>query len=260
LYFLVKSCKDVHIMLSGSIGDIQNAYEIEIGGNTNQITDIRFGSMGNILVQVDTPFICNCDEYQPFWVSWEDKKIEVGTGEKRLHPYISYTEEEGEELEIAALTLSTYINSPGAFILPQRYCQSLCPTRACDLTLIYSHSNATSSVILQVKACQNAYLALARSIDTVAHAYEIVIGGWENQRSVIRATPHGEIEVEVETVGILSCEEHRTFWASWQDGHVQVGEGAIVGDRRFMGWLNPNKAWDVTAVGVSSGYEAEADW
>lgn len=101
---------------------------------------------------------------------------------------------------------------------------------------------------------------MSRMIDDVSHSYEVVIGGWDNSRSVIRATPHGDIEEEAETIGILDCDVYKTFWLSWAGGHIEVGTGAEVGSKRFMHWVNPNVQWNVTAVGVSTGYDREGDW
>ena len=45
--------------------------------------------------------------------------------------------------------------------------------------------------------------------DTLNEVYEIVIGGWENTRSVIRNALQGGEEVDVETPDILSCNRYR---------------------------------------------------
>ena len=51
---------------------------------------------------------------------------------------------------------------------------------------------------------------------------EIVIGGNDNTKSVIRDGGEGEIVVEAVTLNILDGDEFRPFWVSWDDGKVVV--------------------------------------
>ena len=46
--------------------------QIEIGGFENTRSGILLGVRGQWMVQVDSPGIVDCDEFRPFWISWQD--------------------------------------------------------------------------------------------------------------------------------------------------------------------------------------------
>jgi hypothetical protein len=108
-------------------------------------------------------------------------------------------------------------------------------------------------VIVSVKAAGDAHIAVSEVAGDVAVAYEIVIGGWSNTRSAIRDIAMQEPKVQVDTPGMLSASEFRTFWIRWAGGHVEVGQGHDVGNNRFMNWQQTNAVYNITAVGVSTG-------
>lgn len=90
---------------------------------TNQALQIRRGAEGNILKHSSSPDLCNCGRFQPFWVSWENKLIEMGTGHDRLHPLLTHNDEENGH-EVTAVSLSTYTGTVGWFYMPEHYCES----------------------------------------------------------------------------------------------------------------------------------------
>ena len=55
------------------------------------------------------------------------------------------------------------------------------------------------------------------------NTFQIVIGGWgDTMKCVIRKTLQGQIEVEKEVPGVLSCTEFKPFWVTWYEGLIQV--------------------------------------
>ncbi len=56
---------------------------------------------------------------------------------------------------------------------------------------------------------------------------EIVIGGNDNTKSVIRDGGEGEVVVEAVTLNILDGDEFRPFWISWDDGKVVVSFSGV---------------------------------
>ena len=56
-------------------------------------------------------------------------------------------------------------------------------------------------------------------LDHEKHLIEIVLGGWENTKSVIR---HGKMNgvalTEASTTDLLHCGEYRMFWIHWRFG------------------------------------------
>ncbi|XP_070210297.1 uncharacterized protein [Littorina saxatilis] len=85
--------------------------------------------------------------------------------------------------------------------------------------------SALSRLCFSVTICDNAHVLLASSATPCATGdpqYEIVIGGWSNTRSAIRAAcQDDDVLVKVDP-GPLSCDEFRSFYVSWGEGVVRV--------------------------------------
>lgn len=76
-----------------------------------------------------------------------------------------------------------------------------------------------------VKTHNDAHFALSPSPHDCAEMVEIVLGGRQNTRSWISLGKMGEPVVSSPTPGILSWDEFRSFWVSWNVGGVQVRVG-----------------------------------
>ena len=88
---------------------------------------------------------------------------------------------------------------------------------------------------------------------------QVVIGGASNTKSFIRNATQGTSWVDVDTPGILSCDEMRTFWIHWDAGLIRVGRGPSVGRGEFMYWFNAF-IFPVHALSVSTGWTAIGLW
>ena len=126
-------------------------------------------------------------------------------------------------------------------------------------TTLWLLQSQKSYVKFGVKACNDALLALSAQMDSSIFTYEVVIGGYNNTQSDIRPgysqTPPS---ISASTPGILSCNETRYFWVSYEGGLIEVGRGLELGQRRFLHWKyeNPHA---VTAIGFS-GWDVEDEW
>ncbi|KAI8489552.1 hypothetical protein Bbelb_327190 [Branchiostoma belcheri] len=90
-----------------------------------------------------------------------------------------------------------------------------------------------------VMAGSNVHIALSSERAELSDTYEIVIGGWNNTKSVIRRAPPGEDKVTQPTAGILSASGCRGFWISWaEDGTIAAGRDGE--SSPFMQWQDPN--------------------
>ena len=77
--FDVMACNDAHIALSLDKNDKANTYEIVIGGWGNSQSVIRdCKQCAHMDTARNRPV--DCTHYRPFWVSWRDNIIKVGTG------------------------------------------------------------------------------------------------------------------------------------------------------------------------------------
>ena len=131
----------------------------------------------------------------------------------------------------------------------------------------YAHNQAwmtlrnSDSIVFQVKACSDAYIALSESFDNTSNAYEIALGTKDNTNSEIRMSVGG-ISYLTRPGSVLSCDEYKTFWillihSTFVD--VIVGEGPDVGSNALMHFNDP---WgkDVVAVSFSTGSESTGSW
>ena len=77
-----------------------------------------------------------------------------------------------------------------------------------------------------------------------AHAFKITIGGEKNSKTTITKLDvngkEGDPLVEASTPDILNENEMRTFWVSWDQGHIQLGHGARIGRDRILHWVEVN--------------------
>lgn len=96
---------------------ITDAYEIVLGGYTNTKSDIRRGAHGTILLQAETPNIMNCDEYLPFWAKWENKTLQIGSGNLNEHVIMRLDDEEMPA--ISAVSVSSWTSARAEFQFPE---------------------------------------------------------------------------------------------------------------------------------------------
>eukprot|EP01052_Picozoa_sp_SAG31_P028546 SAG31_NODE_2765_length_5123_cov_4.714541_2_plen_970_part_00 len=115
------------------------------------------------------------------------------------------------------------------------------------------------TIIFSVKATNDAHLGFFSSRMRTSEVYEIVLSGWGNTRSAIRESNQGANRVEIESVGLLSGDEHRAFWASAVDGLVQVGQGHLIGQRVLMQWQDPQHHVAMF-VGLMTGFGSSGRW
>ena len=121
LTFKVKSCNDAHILLSNAVQDLSNnAYEIVIGGYENSLSAIRRGSLGANVVEASTPNIMNCDTFLPFWVRWQNKTLEVGSGPVDSHVLMRLDDPEMPAISVASMT--SWYSAPGEYQFLQTEC------------------------------------------------------------------------------------------------------------------------------------------
>lgn len=75
---------------------------------------------------------------------------------------------------------------------------------------------------LNVKAHNDAHIALSSGPHDMAEMIEIVIGGQQNSKTWITTSKMGEPISCANTGAVLSWDEFRAFWISWKNGLIQV--------------------------------------
>ncbi|XP_062616866.1 C3 and PZP-like alpha-2-macroglobulin domain-containing protein 8, partial [Saccostrea cucullata] len=127
-----------------------------------------------------------------------------------------------------------------------------------DYLTFHSFIIKEKRIKFEVMGCNDAHLILSESRTDSVNAYEIVIGGWKNNQSVIRIDKQGQAMANA-SHSPLSCNTFKPFWVSWENGTIETGEGKEIGNGKFMKWTDP-KPHTVNFIGISSWHTAEAHW
>lgn len=117
--------------------------------------------------------------------------------------------------------------------------------------------NSSGSVQFRVRAANDAHLALTTSASESDPMYEIFLGGWGNQKSIIRKNRSKPDVAEAETGGILSADEFRGFWVRWNAGTISAGRE---GDSRPFLTFSDSEHVPISYVGVCTGWGANGSW
>ncbi|XP_063838499.1 uncharacterized protein LOC135087680 [Ostrinia nubilalis] len=120
---------------------------------------------------------------------------------------------------------------------------------------------ASGSIRFEVKTWKDAHLVLTSGPKETDPRYEVIIGGWENTKSVIRRKGKNPDQKEIQTPGILTDKEFRRFSIRWDGNTVQVHqytEGQSQ-PRKLMEFKDPDR-FPITFVGVGTGWGASGTW
>ncbi|XP_076468513.1 uncharacterized protein LOC143299208 isoform X2 [Babylonia areolata] len=122
--------------------------------------------------------------------------------------------------------------------------------------------NNKTFITFKIKAAGEAYLSLSAVYgDLERKTYEIVLGAEENSKSLIRDSSLGPIKAEAHTVNLLSEEDFRYFWISWENHELQVGRGPKQGYQQFLRWkIPPNRQFNVNCLAVSTSRMGKGQW
>jgi hypothetical protein len=87
---------------------------------------------------------------------------------------------------------------------------------------------------------------------------QIVIGGSENAKTVIRRSNVQPDKAVVYTPNILSNEEYRGFWIRYKGGLVEVGKEMEV--TPFLKWKDPEELSVERRYGIRTGSGVTGSW
>ena len=116
--------------------------------------------------------------------------------------------------------------------------------------------------VFRVAACSDVHLALSPEFG-VTSGFEIVLGGWQNTKSVIRrADDHGTHLASYQTLNVIHCTDLRWFWVQWDNKHIRVGAGDSINQDRFMDHhvRDEDPQPPYAGIGISTGYTHLGEW
>ncbi|XP_014244207.1 C3 and PZP-like alpha-2-macroglobulin domain-containing protein 8 [Cimex lectularius] len=115
-------------------------------------------------------------------------------------------------------------------------------------------------VIFEVRAGMGVHVAISEIQDVSQRMYQTVIGDLDNTVSWIGRGKHGYSVrlVTASTPQILSHDESRTFWLSWDRGALSFGVGSGIHERAKLKW-KLEKKMKVNYIGFATSWGQPAD-
>eukprot|EP00941_MAST-03F_sp_MAST-3F-sp1_P001215 g1215.t1 len=111
-----------------------------------------------------------------------------------------------------------------------------------------------SRLIFKVQAKNDVHISLGDEDEK----YEIVIGGWGGNKSVIRLRPQGRAVVEDNNGSFLDENMKKDFWIEWDDTFLKVGRGLTIGSGEFM--RIKRIGINIHDAMISTGWGSEGIW
>jgi len=250
LKFEAKGKTDAHIFLSDGKGS--KGIEIVIGGWNGTKSVIREKKQGEGSVE-ETPEIVSETEYKKFWIlvvmADGEVKVSVGRGHDHTHgefmskqvpisaysdiKYVAFACWDSNKIDWKVPKVSDFSTTGYNYISYK----ILGIDKVGHPTLQFSGHEDILFLQFQAKGERDAHILLTdgRGNDGI----EIVIGGWNNSQSVIRANKQRDDTDIAKTENILSNTELRPFWISVVkrergDMDISVGQGDDTDHGQFM--------------------------
>ncbi|XP_047022434.1 uncharacterized protein LOC124631846 isoform X1 [Helicoverpa zea] len=247
--FKVRAANDAHIALTMGPQESDPMIEVFLGGWGNTKSVIRRNRTKPDKVEIETAGILNGGEFRGFWLRWDGGIISAGR-EGEAIPFLSWADP--EPFPIAFVGVCTGWGATGTWKIEDG-AEFNTPDQ-----LEYKFGPVVSgSLSFEFRGPHNCHVALTPAPGEVDPMYEIMIGGWENTKSVIRHCRQKPDKVEVPTPGIMNPNEFRKFLIEWRCGRVIVrdGESGMV----IMEWVDPTP-FSITHFGVRTGWGARGQW
>lgn len=127
---------------------------------------------------------------------------------------------------------------------------SLVEKKIIDLT-------TTDAIKFSFQGESSACIILEQTFGNSKTVYRIVIGGFENTRSIIERNK--ETKYTSFEKNLTSISDFRKFWLSWKSGSIEVGRGLDLNNSIFMGWSDTDFQ-TITDISVQSLDDKEGYW
>ncbi|KAG8240223.1 hypothetical protein J437_LFUL004683, partial [Ladona fulva] len=246
LKFKVKARNDVHVALSTDTTEDSPTYEIIIGGMGNTMSAIFRNHERPHKAIKETPFIVSPSEDREFWISWNDGNLEVRHAGQTT-PFLRYNDP--EQFSIGFYGIRTTCGASGKWVIEDG------PTVKTQDSMKYQfYPVPCGAVTIDVRCKASAHISLISSLLPAhygAHPYlEIILGGWDNSRSVIKKNGKEPYVVAAETPNILTDFTYRRFRVRWNNGNICI----VAGGTSSASILNYQslETFGITYIGVRS--------
>ncbi|XP_025408407.1 C3 and PZP-like alpha-2-macroglobulin domain-containing protein 8 [Sipha flava] len=171
-----------------------------------------------------------------------------------------------EQLELNNSTASVVVKSVPIYVHPEGiqhqttdsayFCanEQLIVSTTSDFR--YQHITAPKNrdgIVFEIQARKSAHILLSQERKPTSMMYQIVLGDLDNTISWIGRGKHGNGVhlTSRNTPGILSEEEPRTFWISWEKGVLAFGYGQEIHQYPLLKW-NMDKKIKINHIGFAT--------
>jgi len=246
LRFGVKAAHDCHLAFSHEEGTEEPLIEVFIGGWNNEYSCIRYNEDED-LVKLQTLEILSEDEYREFWVTLCHKEVRVGKGGER-QPFMTAPLPHHFRPKYCGYT--TAWGSPGTFKFLR---ESEVMT---DDSLEYQFQPLFGRTLNFSVACDHdAHLCFTEGPEKGEPMYEVFLGGWDNQYSIIRKNGD-EDKIKISTPD--ECEPAlKGYEIDFHDGRISVRRHGE--HEPFLSWED-DEAFEPCWFGFCTCYGSTGTW
>lgn len=111
-----------------------------------------------------------------------------------------------------------------------------------------------------MKACHDVYIALINGKSENDQLYEIVLGGWNNMKSVLRTYKQQPTAARTSVRSVLDCTRFKEFVIKWTYSTINIVLNTTHGNSDILTWWTQTKLNPITNVGVYTGFGATGEW
>ncbi|CAD5116870.1 DgyrCDS5711 [Dimorphilus gyrociliatus] len=260
VFFSLSACDSVDLTLSNKFRQT-DPYAIRIKITKNKATLEGLGQLSGEGANQDKPNLISCDT-RNFYVAWNNGKFRFGKG---LH--ISDFDDDGivekvfsKNLQFEALSFRSSATTgqdkdrPTLMFrdpFPAEITYNTLPTYSYDQ--LWITTKYRRGIFFSVKACADVSIILSAVLHSrePSYSYEIRLGLRNDESFIVGRQWAGRLAT-ARTPGILSCTQERTFWVSWINGNIAIGQGLELGRGVILSFVDL-KPFRVNAAGFTTG-------
>ncbi|XP_073972114.1 C3 and PZP-like alpha-2-macroglobulin domain-containing protein 8 isoform X4 [Rhodnius prolixus] len=116
-------------------------------------------------------------------------------------------------------------------------------------------------IVLEVRSGKAVHFALSEDQEVTNKMYQVIIGDQDNSISWIGRGKHGYTVhlYTTSTPHILSSDESRTFWLSWDRSVISFGRGPVIHEQVVLKW-KIDKKMKVNFIGLATAWGQSAEF
>jgi hypothetical protein len=246
----VKAPNDAHIALTPSASDTAPIIEIFLGGWGNKKSAIRLNKEKPDKAEAETPDVVNGETESTFVLEWNNAGKLTVSLLGATEPFLSWTND--APFAITHLGLRTAWGATGDWKIDGT--KEVHTEDSMEYTYLPAHGG---NLELEVRARNDAHIALSTVPANELPLYEIFLGGWGNKKCAIRLNKEKPDVAEADVDNVVNGQEFKKFSVNWSYAGIKVNVG---GDEApMLAWTNPEPS-PVLFFGVRTGHGSDGYW